>query len=98
MENVVYSHLLIQGYKVNVGILRVGEIDFVATRGGNTLYVQVAYLLASEETVKREFGNLAGIKDNYPKYVVTMDPISGEMAEYLGIRHLRLRDFLKTDL
>ena len=98
MENVVYSHLLIQGYKVNVGILRVGEIDFVATRGGNTLYVQVAYLLASEETVKREFGNLAGIKDNYPKYVVTMDPISGEMAEYPGIRHLRLRDFLKTDL
>lgn len=98
MENVIYLHLLAQGYKVNVGILRAGEVDFVATKGGKTLYVQVTYLLASEDTVKREFGNLAGIKDNYPKYVVSMDPISGELAEYPGIHHVHLRDFLKTDL
>ncbi len=98
MENVVYLHLLVQGYSVNVGILRVGEVDFVATKGGKTLYVQVAYLLASDETIGREFGNLAGIKDNYPKYVVSMDPISGELAEYPGIHHVHLREFLKTDL
>lgn len=98
MENVVYLHLLIQGYKVNIGILRAGEVDFVATKGGNTLYIQVTYLLGSEETIEREFGNLAGIKDNYPKYVVSMDPISGELAEYPGIQHLHLREFLKTDL
>lgn len=98
MENVVYLHLLTQGYKVNVGILRAGEVDFVATKGGKTLYVQVTYLPASEETIEREFGNLARIKDNYPKYVVSMDPVSGELAEYPGIHHLHLREFLKTDL
>ena len=98
MENVVYLHLLIQGYNVTVGILRAGEIDFVATKGSNTIYVQVAYLLASDDTISREFGNLAAIKDNYPKYVVTMDPVSGELAEYPGIHHVHLRDFLKMEL
>lgn len=97
MENVVYLHLLTQGFTVNVGILRAGEVDFVATKGNKTLYVQVTYLLASDETIEREFGNLAGIKDNYPKYVVSMDPVSGEIAAYPGINHVHLRDFLKTD-
>lgn len=96
MENVVYLHLLEQGFKVYVGILRAGEVDFVATKEDKTIYVQVTYLLASDETISREFGNLAGIKDNYPKYVVSMDPVSGELKEYPGIHHLRLRDFLKT--
>lgn len=98
MENVVYLHLLSQGYRVNVGILRAGEVDFVATKGDKTIYVQVTYLLASDETISREFGNLAGIKDNYPKYVVSMDPVSGELDKYPGIRHIHLREFLKTDL
>ncbi|MDE6669846.1 MAG: ATP-binding protein [Muribaculaceae bacterium] len=98
MENVVYLHLLTQNYKVNVGILRAGEVDFVATKGNRTIYVQVTYLLASEETIEREFGNLSAIKDNYTKYVVSMDPISGEIAEYPGIHHVHLREFLKTDL
>ena len=97
MENAVYLHLLAQGYNVNVGILRAGEIDFVATKGGKTIYVQVAYLLASDETISREFGNLAAIRDNYPKYVVSMDPISGEFADYPGIIHVHLREFLKMD-
>ncbi|MDE6576886.1 MAG: ATP-binding protein [Muribaculaceae bacterium] len=96
MENVVYLHLLQQGYKVNVGILRAGEVDFVATKDSDTIYVQVTYLPVSEETIKREFGNLAAIKDNYPKYVVSMDPLSGGLSEYPGIRHLHLRDFLKS--
>lgn len=96
-ENVVYLHLLSQGYKINVGILRSGEVDFVAVKGSRTLYIQVTYLLASAETIEREFGSLAGIKDNYPKYVVSMDPISGELDEYPGIHHIHLREFLKTD-
>lgn len=96
MENVIYLHLLALGYNVKVGILRAGEIDFVATKGGKTMYVQVAYLLASDETIKREFGNLFAIKDNYPKYVVSMDPISGEIVTYPGIRHVHLREFLKN--
>lgn len=98
MENVVYLHLLSQGYIVNVGILRAGEVDFVAVKGDATIYVQVTYLLASQETVDREFGNLAAINDNYPKYVVSMDPVAGELMQYPGIRHLRLRDFLKMDI
>ncbi len=97
MENAVYLHLLSRGFKVNVGELREGEVDFVATKGDSKLYVQVAYLLASEETINREFGNLATIKDNYPKYVVTMDPVGGELPAYPGIRHVRLRTFLKDE-
>lgn len=98
LENVVYIHLLVQGFSVKVGILRAGEIDFVATKGAKTLYVQVTYLLASEDTIEREFGNLAAIKDNYSKYVVSMDPVSGEFAEYPGIHHVHLREFLKMDI
>lgn len=98
MENVVYLHLLAQGYTVSVGILRAGEVDFVAVRGGRTIYIQVTYLLASDETVDREFGNLAAIKDNYPKYVVSMDPLGGELDGYPGIHHVSLREFLKTNL
>ena len=98
MENVVYLHSLVQGYNVNVGILRAGEVDFVATKGDKTIYVQVTYLLVSEETVKREFRNLVGIRDNYPKYVVSMDPVRGGLNEYPGINHVHLREFLKMEL
>lgn len=98
MENVVYLHLLAQGYEVNVGILRAGEVDFVATKGDKRMYIQVTYLLGSEETIEREFGNLSRIRDNFPKYVVSMDPISGELPDYPGIHHLHLREFLKKDL
>lgn len=94
IENVVYLHLVAQGFKVTVGILRNAEIDFVAVRGNKTIYVQATYMLASEETVRREFGNLQSIKDNYPKYVVSMDPVSGDLPEYPGIHHLKLREFL----
>lgn len=98
MENVVWNHLRRQGFEVTVGLLRAGEIDFVATKANKRLYVQVAYLLASDDTVKREFGNLASIKDNYPKYVVSLDPICGGFSEYPGIEHVSLRKFLKTVL
>lgn len=98
MENVVWNHLRRQGFDVSVGILRAGEIDFVATKEDRRIYVQVTYLLASEDTIKREFGNLAAIKDNYPKYVVSLDPISGGFSEYPGIEHVKLREFLKMSL
>lgn len=98
MENVVWNHLRRQGFEVTVGILRATEIDFVATKADKRIYIQVTYLLASEETIKREFGNLEAIKDNYPKYVVSLDPVSGGFSEYPGIEHVNLREFLKTDL
>ena len=73
MENAVYLHLKHLGFKIMIGTLPNGEVDFVAEKGGRTLYVQVAYILADEKTVDREFGNLMKIRDNYPKYVVSMD-------------------------
>jgi hypothetical protein len=78
--------------------LRTSEIDFVATRGSQTIYIQATYILGSDETISREFGNLRDIKDNHPKYVISMDPVSGELPEYPGIHHLHLREFLTTDL
>ncbi len=97
MENVIYHHLVTQDFKVTVGILRDGEVDFVAVRGERRLYVQAVYLLGSENTIAREFGNLCAIRDNYPKYVVSMDPVSGGLPEYPGIIHIHLREFLMTN-
>ncbi len=72
-ENIVYVELLRRGYKVTVGKAGEKEIDFIAEKQNQKLYVQVAYLLASEETIQREFGAYDTIKDNYPKYVVSYD-------------------------
>lgn len=96
MENAVYLHLKNLGYKISVGTLPNGEIDFVAEKGGKPIYVQVAYLLNEDSTIKREFGNLMQIPDNYPKYVVSMDPMS-KPRDYDGIVHMPLRAFLLTD-
>lgn len=95
MENVVWLHLVAHGFVVRVGQLRAGEIDFVATKGSQRIYVQVTYIMRSEETEKREFGNLWMIKDNYPKYLISMEPMVGEHNDYPGIIHMHLRDFLK---
>ena len=97
MENVIHHHLVTQGFKVTVGILREGEVDFVAVRGEQRLYVQAVYLLGSEDTIAREFGHLQAIRDNYPKYVVSMDPVNGGLPEYPGILHVHLHEFLLTD-
>ena len=94
LENLVYHHLHVCGWQVTTGRLDRREIDFVATRQEEILYVQVAYILADEATHKREFGNLLQIPDNYPKMVVSMDPVIG--AGYKGIRHLHIREFLLT--
>lgn len=93
IENAVYLHLVRLGFEVTVGYLQKAEIDFVAKRNESVVYVQVTYMLTSEETVLREFGNLMMIKDNYPKYVVSMDELY-ENKDYLGIRHIHLRQFL----
>jgi predicted AAA+ superfamily ATPase len=98
IESVIYLHLVSQGFNITVGIFRSAEIDFIAKRGSQTIYIQATYILGSDETVKREFGNLQAIQDNFPKYVISMDPVSGELPEYAGIHHLHLREFLTTDL
>ncbi|MDR1370543.1 MAG: ATP-binding protein [Dysgonamonadaceae bacterium] len=92
MENAVYLHLVQLGYKVYVGQQASTEIDFVAEKDGQTVYVQVCYMLYDESTIQREFGNLLKIDDNYPKYVVTMDEYSA--GSYSGILQLHLKDFL----
>lgn len=94
IENVVYMHLIVNGWTVRVGQLYRSEIDFVAEKGDKTLFVQVAYMIMNEETEKREFGNLLAIKNNYPKMVVSMNPLHTE-SDYQGICHIHLREFLK---
>lgn len=72
------------------------EIDFVAERGSEKIYIQVAYLIATEEIRNREFGNLLKINDNFPKYVISANPMIGGGNNKDGIRHMSLRQFLKT--
>lgn len=92
IENAVYNQLIYKGYKVKVGVLPVGEIDFVCEKEGEKLYIQVALTLNEPQTIEREFGNLLRIKDNYPKLVVTLDEFIGNTYE--GIQHKTLKEFL----
>ena len=91
LENIVFMELYRRGYNVTVGKIGEKEIDFICARRDEKLYIQVAYLLASPETIAREFGVYAHIRDNYPKYVVTMDEL--DMSRD-GIKHRNIRDFL----
>ena len=91
LENIVYMELLRRGYKVTVGRLGEREIDFVCEKRQEKLYIQVSYLLASEDTIFREFGAYDGIRDNFPKYVVSMDELDFSRN---GIKHRNIRDFL----
>ena len=92
LENVIYLELLRRGYKVYVGKLDNAEIDFVATRQENKLYIQVAQEIGSPETEKREYGRLLDIRDNYPKYVLRTDAFAGGNHE--GIKTMHIADFL----
>ena len=97
IENIVYKHLLSMAYEVTIGQLQAGEVDFVCTKkGGKRVYVQASYIIADEKTREREFGNLKAIKDNYPKYVISMTPLVNKNDED-GITHLHLRSFLMAD-
>lgn len=91
LENVVYLEMLRRGYKITVGRTGDKEIDFVCNKRGEKLYVQVSYLLAAEETIAREFGVYDNIRDNFPKYVVSLDEF--DMSRN-GIKHRNIRDFL----
>ena len=92
LENIVLLELKRRGYDVYVGKSDQLEIDFIATKSNQSLYIQVSYLLAEESTIKREFNPLLEIKDNYPKYVVTMDRFWKENID--GVKHIHVADFL----
>lgn len=91
LENIVYMELRRRGYRITVGKVGDKEIDFVCDKQNERIYIQVAYLLASDDTINREFGVYEAIKDNYPKLVVTLDDF--DMSRN-GIKHMNIRDFL----
>lgn len=91
LENIVYIELLRRGYTVYVGKNNNVEVDFVAEKNGKKEYYQVAYLLASDETINREFGAFKGIDDNYPKYVLSLDEFDFSRNGYI---HKNIKDFL----
>ena len=98
IENIIYQHLIRLGYQVYVGQLQAGEIDFVCAKpDGQRIYVQASYIIVDQATREREFGNLRAIKDNYPKYVISMTPLVTSNDDN-GITHLHLRKFLKEGL
>ena len=91
LENIVFMELLRRGYMVTVGKAGSKEIDFVCEKKKEKLYIQVSYLLASEETIRREFGAYESIRDNFPKYVLSLDEF--DMSRN-GVKHKNVRDFL----
>lgn len=94
LENVVYLELCRRGYKVYIGKTTDGEVDFVASRQGEKLYVQVTQEIHSEKTEKREYERLLEIKDNYPKYVLRTDEFAS--GNYEGIKTMHIADFLMS--
>lgn len=95
LENIVYFELLRRGYEVYVGNIGNKEVDFVATKNGEKIYIQVAYILFLDQTIEREFGVFSEVTDGYPKYVISTDKF--DMSRD-GIRHLNIIDFLLTEL
>lgn len=91
LENIVYNELIARGYHVNIGNIENGEIDFIATRFEEKIYIQVAYILSDEVVVEREFGAYKKIEDNYPKYVLSMDKFDFSQN---GIIHKNIVDWL----
>ena len=94
LENIVFNDLLTKGYEVYIGKTKKGEVDFIATKNKEFKYIQVCYMLNSEETIDREFGAYVGIEDSYPKYVISMDE---EDFSRNGIKHVNIFDFLLDD-
>lgn len=92
IENIVFLQLKALGYKISIGKNQEKEIDFVAEKQGKIMYIQVAYLIVSENTRQREFGNLLEIPDNYEKIVLSLDDFVE--GDYLGIKHYNLIDWL----
>lgn len=95
LENVIYLELLRRGYEVYVGKLDNTEIDFIAVKQENKVYIQVAQEIGSPETERREYGRLLDIRDNYPKYVLRTDVFAG--GNYEGIKTMHIADFLLSN-
>jgi len=94
VETIIYNELIARGYHVYVGKTPKGEIDFIVTHNQHKCYIQAAYLLTTPDTRAREFDAFSPIKDAYPRYVITLDPIPQDQD---GIRHLNLLDFLENE-
>ena len=92
LENVVYLELCRRGYSVNIGKTHDGEIDFIAQRQSEKIYVQVTKEISSQDTEQREYSRLLEIRDNYPKYLLTTDSFAG--GNYEGIKTMHIADFL----
>ena len=93
LENIIFIELKRHGYKITTGYINDYEIDFVCKKNNKKMYLQVTYLLEDEKTIEREFRPLLMIKDNYPKYVLSMDKI---LQPQNGIKHMNIIDFLKN--
>ena len=91
LENIVYNELLVRGYNVYTGKNKNSEVDFIAIKDNKIKYIQVAYLLADDTTIKREFSVFDNVKDNYPKYVISLDKLDFSNN---GIIHKNIIDFL----
>ena len=91
LENIVFMEMLRRGYTVTVGKVGEKEIDFIGTKRNEKIYIQVSYLLASPDTIKREFDVYKDVRDNFPKYVVSMDELDFSQD---GIKHFNIKDFL----
>ena len=94
LENIIYMELLRRGYEIKIGKIYDKEIDFLCEKDGNKCYIQVCTLLINPDTIKREFGPLFKVKDQYDKYVFSMD--EHDMS-YEGIKHVNIIDFLTND-
>jgi hypothetical protein len=93
LENIIFIELKRQGYKITIGKVKDYEIDFICKKNNQKIYIQVTYLLENDETIEREFKPLLMIKDNYPKYVLSMDRT---VQPQNGIKHMNIIDFLKN--
>jgi len=95
LENLVFLELKRRNYNIYIGKLGEKEIDFIAEKDSKRIYLQVSYLLSTEETIRREIAPLQEIKDNYPKYVLSMDTLLGN--DFEGINRVYIPDFLLSD-
>jgi hypothetical protein len=95
LENIVFLELKRRGYQVYIGKLDNKEIDFIAEKQGDKVYLQVTYKLEGDQTIEREFSPLLAVEDQYPKYVVTMDDFWKDTID--GVKHLYITDFLLSD-
>lgn len=93
LENIIFIELKRHGYKITIGKVNDYEIDFICKKNNQKIYIQVTYLLENDETIEREFRPLLMIKDNYPKYVLSMDRT---FQPQNGIKHMNIIDFLKN--